>query len=274
MACSTNELWGCSLGQSRDYAQKLANVIYRLLQVDGWQATDRIAAGGGFSEGRVGELAIGSASVLLKSSGHTVDLVPIHADPDDAGLIGGVELITPEVVSCRGRFLAVDIGGTNFRVGAVSIAQSTGSERGYARVTAREIWRHADEHPTRDRAIHGLGGMLQRLRRQAVEEGHHLAPSISIACPGRIAPGGTIERCAHNLPGDWGAKEFNLGQILHNILLQDRDWNALVLIAPRERTCSAIRVISRSDLVAYVKRGQTGQRQQSGRSHARPRASP
>lgn len=221
---------GLLIGAIEDYAQELAKTIHRLLEVESWKATDRIAAGGGFREGRVGELAIGRASVLLKSAGATVDLVPIHADPNDAGMIGGIELIAPEIVCRQVRFLAVDIGGTNFRAGVVSIERSTDSERGYARVNAREIWRHADEHPTRDGAIHRLGGMLRRLRSQAAAEGHDLAPYICIACPGRIALDGRIERGAQNLPGDWRAKEFNLPQILHDRLLQDCDWNAVVLM--------------------------------------------
>jgi hypothetical protein len=224
------EAAGLLIGAIEDYAQELAKVVHCLLEVEGWQVTDRIATGGGFREGRVGELAIGRASVLLKSFGPTVDLVPIHADPDDAGLIGGIELIPLNVLSRHNRFLAVDIGGTNFRAGIVSIERSTESERGCARVAAREIWRHADEYPTREVAVRTLGEMLVRMCRKAHQEGYDLARYFSIACPGRIAPDGTIERGAHNLPGDWQSKDFNLPQILNAILLQNCHWSAVAIM--------------------------------------------
>jgi ROK family len=224
------EAAGLLIGAIEDYAQELAKVIHRLLEVDGWQPADRIAAGGGFREGRVGELAIGRASVLLKSTGRSVDLVPIHSDPDDAGLIGGIELVTADALSGREHFLAVDIGGTNFRAGIVSIEQSTDQERRRARVIAREVWRHADEQPTRDAAVRRLGDMLGRLRARAQQEGRDLAPYLSIACPGRIAADGTIEHGAQNLPGDWEAKDFNLPQALHEVLSQNRDWDLLTII--------------------------------------------
>ena len=44
--------------------------------------------GGGFRGSRVGELAIGRTSVILKADKVAIDLVPIRHEPDEAGLIG------------------------------------------------------------------------------------------------------------------------------------------------------------------------------------------
>jgi hypothetical protein len=57
------EAAGVLLGAIEDYAHALAGVVHRLLETEGWQRTERIAVGGGFREGRIGELAIGRASV-------------------------------------------------------------------------------------------------------------------------------------------------------------------------------------------------------------------
>jgi hypothetical protein len=223
------EAAGLLLGAIEDYAQELAKVVNRLLALDGWRRTERIAVGGGFREGRVGELAIGRASVLLKSMGRKLDLVPIHHHPDDAGLVGCVELIAPEVLCGHSNFLAIDIGGTNFRTGIVAIdgVQTTDPRRC---VAAREVWRHADEQPTRDEAVRHLAEMLGRLLRRSGQEQSDLAPYLGIACPGRIAPEGTIKQGAQNLPGDWHAADFNLPSILHHVLSADFGWDAVVLM--------------------------------------------
>jgi hypothetical protein len=42
------------------------------------------------------DLIIGRTAVCLKSKGHDIELAPIHNAPDDAGLIGRVELLTIE----------------------------------------------------------------------------------------------------------------------------------------------------------------------------------
>ena len=212
-----------------DYAQELAKVVRCLLEVDGWQRTERIAAGGGFREGRVGELAIGRASVLLKSLGLTADLMPIHNHPEAAGLIGGLELFPRELISGYGSLLALDIGGTNFRGGLVSIAADAESHRS-GRVVARESWRHADEQPTRDAAVRKLVGMLGTLLQRALRQDLKLAPYVAIACPGRIASDGRIESGGQNLPGNWEAEDFNLPQIVGALLLQEFNWHAQVLM--------------------------------------------
>src|SRR5262249_23647461 len=79
-------------GAIEEFSEELALVIRRLLKLKAWSETERIMIGGGFRAGRVGELTIGRTSVMLKSDGIAVELVPIHSDPDDAGLIGAAHL--------------------------------------------------------------------------------------------------------------------------------------------------------------------------------------
>ena len=57
--------------------------------------------------------------------------------------------------------------------------------------------------------------MIERLIRAAGKEGLRLAPFIGVGCPGIIEADGTIDRGAHNLPGDWDNPRFNLPHILH-----------------------------------------------------------
>src|SRR5262249_49343774 len=77
-------------GAIEDYAQELALVTRRFLKVKAWEGTERITMGGGFREGRIGELAIARANLILKAEGIKVDMVPIHNDPDEAALIGSL----------------------------------------------------------------------------------------------------------------------------------------------------------------------------------------
>jgi hypothetical protein len=53
-----------------------------------WKDAERLVIGGGFSGSRTGELAIGRASVLLKTDKIKVEICIIRNDPDEAGLIG------------------------------------------------------------------------------------------------------------------------------------------------------------------------------------------
>jgi hypothetical protein len=61
-----------------DFAQQFAAVIKRFLRLKAWQDTECIVIGGGFRAGRVGELAIARAGILLKEQDVAVDLQPIH----------------------------------------------------------------------------------------------------------------------------------------------------------------------------------------------------
>ena len=53
----------------------------RFLRQKAWRDTERIV-GGGLRDSRIGELAIGRATVILKADKIDVDLVPIRHHPD------------------------------------------------------------------------------------------------------------------------------------------------------------------------------------------------
>jgi predicted NBD/HSP70 family sugar kinase len=73
-----------------------------------------------------------------------------------------------------------------------------------------ELWRHADDAPTREGAVKRLVKMLKDLIAAADADGLKLAPFIGIACPGVINEDGSIEKGAQNLPGNWESSKFNL----------------------------------------------------------------
>jgi hypothetical protein len=75
-----------------DGRRELALVTRRFLKLKGWKDAERIVFGGGFSGSRVGELAIGRASVILKADKIKVEIVIIRSEPDEAGLLGAVHL--------------------------------------------------------------------------------------------------------------------------------------------------------------------------------------
>jgi hypothetical protein len=81
------EAAGVLIGSIEQFAGELAAVGARLLETPEWRDTQCIAIGGGFREGRVGELVIGRASVLLRAKGLFISLVPLHHHPEQAGLL-------------------------------------------------------------------------------------------------------------------------------------------------------------------------------------------
>src|SRR5436309_14376483 len=104
-------------------------------------------------EHRVGELAIGRAAILLKADRVSVDLVPIRNDPDDAGLIGAVQLTPSWIFKGHDSILAVDIGGTNVRAGILMLNLKKADDLSKVAVSEREVWRHVHDKPTRDEAV-------------------------------------------------------------------------------------------------------------------------
>jgi hypothetical protein len=92
MAAGDPEAAGVVHGAIEEFAQELALVTRRFLKLKGWKDTERIVFGGGFSGSRVGELAIGRASVILKADKIKVEIVIIRSQPDEAGLLGAVHL--------------------------------------------------------------------------------------------------------------------------------------------------------------------------------------
>jgi ROK family len=200
-----------------DFAQELTRVIRRLLQLKEWRGTQTILVGGGFRASRLGELAIGRADLLLKTDSSIV-LTPIHHHPDEAGLLGCVRLAPSWIFSGHGSILAVDIGGSNIRVGLVELNGKKAGNFAAARVRVCNLWRHADDQPSRDKAVERLAEMLRVLIERAKKDGSQLAPFIGIGCPGLIREDGSIERGGQNLPGNWEARSFNLPHRIRDLI--------------------------------------------------------
>ncbi|MDP9036645.1 MAG: ROK family protein [Myxococcota bacterium] len=197
-----------------DFAQQLSAVAARFLRQKAWKDAKRIVLGGGLRASRVGELAIGRASVILKAAGHAVDLVPIRYHPDQAGLIGTVHLVPSWIFAGFDGVLAVDIGGSNIRVGIVDLHLKKARDLSAVRVYASELWKHADEKPKRGEAVERLITMLVDLVERAHRQGISLAPFIGVGCPGVIEQDGTIDHGGQNLPGNWESSRFNLPQLI------------------------------------------------------------
>ena len=193
-----------------EFAQELAYVTRRFLKTKAWAKTECIVVGGGFRASRLGEIAIARAEIILKSEGFKVDMVPIRFDPDDAGLIGALHLAPSWIFEAYDSILAVDIGGTNIRCGIVETRCKKAPDLSKAVVFKSDLWRHADDEPSRETAVKQLVKMLQGLVEDAEAEGFKLAPFIGIACPGVIKEDGSIEKGAQNLPGNWESSKFNL----------------------------------------------------------------
>ena len=193
-----------------EFAQELAYVTRRFLKTKAWAKTERIVVGGGFRDSRLGELAIARTEIILKSEDFKIDLVPIRYHPDDAGLVGALHLAPSWIFEGFDSILAVDIGGTNIRCGVVETGWKKAPALAKASVRKSELWRHADDEPTREGAVKRLVKMLNALIELADAEGLKLAPFIGIACPGVIDEDGSIEKGAQNLPGNWESSKFNL----------------------------------------------------------------
>lgn len=214
LASGDAEAAGVIHGAIEDFANELATVIRRFLKLKGCKDTEAIVIGGGFRRGRIGELTIGRTAVLLKASGHNIDLKPIDNHPDEAGLIGAVHLAPSWIFKGHDSILAADIGGTNIRAGLVTLGSKRDGDPHKAAVEHSELWRHRDDKPSRDDAVEKLGKMLNAMIRRATKDKRRLAPFIGIGCPGVIDAEGGIERGGQNLPGNWEAKSFNLPQAI------------------------------------------------------------
>ncbi|WGD52832.1 ROK family protein [Bradyrhizobium sp. CB1650] len=193
-----------------EFAQELAHVTRRFLKSKAWAKTERIVVGGGFRDSRLGELAIARAEIILISEGFKIDMRPIRHHPDEAGLLGALHLAPSWIFEGYDGILAVDIGGTNIRCGVVETSWKKAKDLSKASVWKSELWRHADDEPTREGAVKGLTKMLKGLIEEADGDGLKLAPFIGIACPGVINEDGSIEKGAQNLPGNWQSSKFNL----------------------------------------------------------------
>jgi predicted NBD/HSP70 family sugar kinase len=195
-----------------EFAQELAGVVRRFLKLKTWKNTQHIVIGGGLIASHIGELAMGRAAVLVGENS-PIKFSAISHHPDEAGLLGSVELAPTWVLEGHDGMLAADIGGTNMRAGLIRLKLKDG-EVAKMEVVKRLHWRHADDKPTRDEAVDRLGEMLNELIEVAEAEKMKLAPFVGVACPGLIDEQGTILRGGQNLPGNWEGKKFNLAQEL------------------------------------------------------------
>jgi hypothetical protein len=193
-----------------EFAERLVHVVQRFLKLPEWKKVERITIGGGTRSGRLGEFIIGRAQHILNEKKIPIDLWPIRADPDEAGLLGAAYLVPSWVLAGYRGILAIDIGGTNVRVGVVELRVKKSRCLVRARVHHSDIWEYADEDLDRTEAVGEIAKMLKRMVREAKRERIRLAPFIGIGCPGRIRIDGAIDRGAQNLPGNWEADRFNL----------------------------------------------------------------
>lgn len=203
-----------------EFAHEFATVVRRFLRHKEWSGTGCIVIGGGLRKSRVGEVAIGRTAVLLNADGCTVDLKPIRNHPDEAGLIGCALLAPPWVLKGHEAILAVDIGGSNIRVGVVDLKLKKTGDLSRAEVAELDVWSYTDEKqpPSRDEAVERLAKMLRGLAERSRKTKLKLAPFVGIGCPGLIRNDGSIEQGAQNLPGNWESKSFNLPKALAELI--------------------------------------------------------
>ncbi|GKQ53783.1 ROK family protein [Bradyrhizobium sp. Ce-3] len=213
-----------------EFAQELAYVTRRFLNTKAWAKTERIVVGGGFRDSRLGELAIARTDIILKAEDFKVDMVPIRFHPDDAGLIGTLHLAPSWIFEAHDGVLAVDIGGTNIRCGIVETRWKKAPDLSKAAVWKSELWRHADDEPTREGAVKRLVKLLKDLIAAAEKDNLRLAPFIGIACPGVIKEDGSIEKGAQNLPGNWESSKFNLPASLVEAIPQIGDHDTAIVM--------------------------------------------
>lgn len=213
-----------------DFAQQLAKVIKRFSKQKAWKDTECIVFGGGFRASRVGELAIGRTAMLLKADGIDTDIELIRHHPDEAGLVGVAHLLPAWMLAGYNAILAVDVGGTNIRVGIIDLRLSKGEDFPEAGVWQSHLWRHGDEDVDRDEAIQRLVEMLEDLIKTAHKERILLAPMIGIGCPGIIEQDGSIVRGAQNLPGNWESRRFNLPRAIRDGIPKIGEHETLVVM--------------------------------------------
>ena len=145
-----------------EFSQEFALVIRRFLKIKEWKDTQRIVVGGGFRASRVGELVIGRTAVILAAEKIDIDLVAIHNNPDEAGLMGAVHLAPSWMFKAFDAVLGVDIGGTNMRAGVVQLNLKKAPDLTKSKVWKFSLWRHGDEEGVkREHAVESLVEMLK-----------------------------------------------------------------------------------------------------------------
>ena len=224
------EAAGVIHGAIEEFAQEFAQVIRRFLKLKDWKDTEAIVVGGGLRTSRIGELAIGRTSVLLKADAVDIDIKPIRNHSDHAGLIGCIQLVPSWILAGHDSIIAVDIGGTNIRAGIVELRRKKAEDLSAAAVGHFELWRRREDEPEREDAVQRLIDMLLGLIKRAEKDGANLAPFIGIGCPGVIRADGSIERGGQNLPGDWEHKSFNLPAKLREAIPKIGDHETVIVM--------------------------------------------
>ncbi len=196
-----------------EFAHELATVVRRFLRLEDWRGTERIVVGGGLSSSHIGQLSMGRAQIILAGEGTTVELRPISNHPDEAGLIGAVQLAPSWMLAGHDAIAAVDIGGTNIRAGIVELKMRKG-DVSKAAVWKSQHWRHRDDEPDREEAIQRLAEMVTSLMERAADAKLKVAPFVGIGCPGLIDEHGSILNGGQNLPGNWEEEGFRLDATL------------------------------------------------------------
>ena len=225
------EAAGVVHGAIEDFSKDFALIIQRFLKLKEWKDTSRIAIGGGFRASRIGEIVAGRTTVILKAQKIDVELAPIHNHSDEAGLIGAVHLAPTWMFQAFDAVLAVDIGGTNIRVGVVQLNLKKSRTLSKAKVWKFSLWRHGDEKDVkREQAVVQLGNMLNGLISAAERKHLKIAPFIGIGCPGVIEEDGSIDRGAQNLLGNWESSNFNLPLVLHEMIPSIAEHEACIVL--------------------------------------------
>src|SRR3954453_1946955 len=156
------EAAGIIHGAIEDFSQEFALIIRRFLKLKEWKDTKRLVVGGGFRASRVGELVIGGAAVLLKTDKINVQLVPLHNEPDEAGLLCSVRLAPAWMFKAFDAILGVDIGGTKIRAGVIRLNLKAAPDLSKTKVWKFSLWRHGDEEDiNREHAVDSLAEMLK-----------------------------------------------------------------------------------------------------------------
>ncbi|CAN7763870.1 glucokinase [Ensifer sp. NM-2] len=198
-----------------EFAHELVSVLLRYLAEKSWSGTQKVVVGGGFVSSQAGALSIKRAQMILRKQGSAMELNIIRHHPDDAGLIGSVHLLPHWMLKGHQAILAVDIGGTNIRVGVVELNTQKAKNFTHAKVGKSHVWRHADDEPNRTTCVEKVAAMLRHMVEYARKKKLDLAPAVGIACPGIIEETGSITRGAQNLPGgNWESESFNLPEVL------------------------------------------------------------
>ena len=212
------------------FADDLFDVLQRYRKTKEWRRVQRIAVGGGFSDDRIGRLAVARVQSRLHAENINCDLRPIDQDPNEAGLIGVAHLAPSWIFANFDAIIAIDIGGTKMRCGALRLKFDKQSRITKVKALHSRIWRHVEDSPNRTQAIDELVSMIDKVIRKCRCEKIRLAPFIGIGCPGRIRPNGMIDRGAQNLPGKWEGDAFNLPAILRDRLVVLKGHETVVLM--------------------------------------------